>query len=267
MVGVFSCTARAIYDIDSSILLLIFAGEALIMPQDKAQKTKKCPFCAETILAAAVKCRFCSEFLYPDGHPALDSLSGDIDDEELEDEYDQEGDPDILFIASPSIFAAFGLTIRTAFFIAVAAAIYYLPLEDYFVNLGFEMTEDRHLSFQSCRILASFVLAVLAVLIYLLKVLTLKSISYEVSPDRIEWSRGIFSRKIDNIDMFRVVDLKLHRSMMDCILAIGTVTIFTKDETDPQFKFYKVRHPKELYDILKKASLDADSKQGVIHIE
>ena len=67
--------------------------------------------------------------------------------------------------------------------------------------------------------------------------------------------------------MFRVIDLRLQRSLLDCIAGIGTVTLFTKDQTDPEFNFYKIRKPRRLYDILKKASLDADRKQGVIHIE
>ena len=107
----------------------------------------------------------------------------------------------------------------------------------------------------------------LIVLILVMKIAKLKSTRYEVTSDRIEWARGIFSRKIDNLDMFRVIDLKLHRSMLDCILGIGAVTLVTKDATDPEFEFEKVRRPRKLYDILKKASLDADRKQGVIHIE
>ena len=67
--------------------------------------------------------------------------------------------------------------------------------------------------------------------------------------------------------MFRVIDLRLHRSLLDCMLGIGTVTLITKDESDPEFSFKKIGRPRALYDILKKASLDADRKQGVIHIE
>ena len=65
--------------------------------------------------------------------------------------------------------------------------------------------------------------------------------SYEVTPDRIEWARGLLARRIDNLDMFRVVDLKLHRSAWECLLGIGTLTLVTRDESDPQFAFEKVR--------------------------
>ena len=100
-----------------------------------------------------------------------------------------------------------------------------------------------------------------------IKIAHLKSTRYEVSADRVEWSRGIFDRQIDNLDLFRVIDLRLHRSLLDCVFGIGTVTLITKDETDPEFHFTKIKNPRELYDILKKASLEADRTQRVVHLE
>jgi hypothetical protein len=67
--------------------------------------------------------------------------------------------------------------------------------------------------------------------------------------------------------MFRIIDLKLHRSLLDCVLGIGTITLITNDKTDPEFMFTKISDPRELYNILKDATLDADRKQGVIHLE
>ena len=101
----------------------------------------------------------------------------------------------------------------------------------------------------------------------LIKVMNLKMIYYEVSIDRIEWHRGILDRKVDNIDMFRVVDLKLRRNILDCIFGIGKVVLITNDKTDPEFSFEKLRHSRNLYDIIKKASLEADRKTGVVHLE
>ena len=45
------------------------------------------------------------------------------------------------------------------------------------------------------------------------------------------------------------------------------MTLVTKDETDPVFEFEKVARPRALYDIIKKASLEADRKQGVVHLD
>ena len=115
--------------------------------------------------------------------------------------------------------------------------------------------------------MAGLGLAILVLLILAIKVVRLKCIYYEVTKDRIEWSRGILDRRVDNLDMFRVIDLKLRRNLLDCILGIGAVELATTDKSDPEFVFEKVHNCRRLYDIIKKASLDADRRSGVIHLE
>ena len=90
---------------------------------------------------------------------------------------------------------------------------------------------------------------------------------YEVTSDRIEFSRGILDRKIDNLDMFRVIDLNLRRSLLDCVTGVGNVTLTTTDKSDPTFRFEKVRRVRTLYDVIKKASLEADRNTNVVHLE
>jgi hypothetical protein len=48
---------------------------------------------------------------------------------------------------------------------------------------------------------------------------------------------------------------------------VGTVALVTTDKTDPKFVFEKVRNSRLLYDSIKKASLEADRRTGVVHLE
>jgi hypothetical protein len=67
--------------------------------------------------------------------------------------------------------------------------------------------------------------------------------------------------------MFRVVDIKLRRSFLDCLVGVGTVMLTTTDKSHPEFAFEKVADARELYDAIKKASLSADRRTNVVHME
>ncbi len=229
----------------------------------KRTRTKKCPFCAEIIQTEAVKCRYCFEFIRPG-----DKLPDQPQDPSAETEADEELEDDegLLYWGRPSVFAVAREIVGSILLLFVAWMLIFYPVEDFLAKSS-KLSDQQAVMMSGYFEKAGIILAAVVLLYLLIRIAAIKSISYEVTVDRIEWARGIFSRKIDNLDMYRITDLKLHRSISDCILGIGTVVLVTKDKSDPQFEFTKIRAPKYLYDAVKKASLDAERKQGVVHLD
>jgi uncharacterized membrane protein YdbT with pleckstrin-like domain len=55
--------------------------------------------------------------------------------------------------------------------------------------------------------------------------------TFEVTNDRLIIRRGIFTKSIDEIELYRVKDIRLDYSLVNQWAGIGTITIVSSDET------------------------------------
>lgn len=74
----------------------------------------------------------------------------------------------------------------------------------------------------------------IGLLIVLAKWIENLAASYEVTDDRLTIRRGIFMKSIDEIELYRVKDVRIDFSIVNQLAGIGRITITSSDETTRQ---------------------------------
>jgi uncharacterized membrane protein YdbT with pleckstrin-like domain len=85
------------------------------------------------------------------------------------------------------------------------------------------------------------------------KWLELKCRVYEVTTERIKVTRGIFTRRTDEMELYRVKDLTLIEPFFFRLCGLGSVIITTNDASTPTLTIHAVRRVKELRESLRQA--------------
>ncbi len=82
--------------------------------------------------------------------------------------------------------------------------------------------------------------------------LPLSFTKYAIRDQRLFYSKGFFNTTEDELLLYRVLDVKLNRTLGDKIVGVGTVTLFTADKTNSELKLVRIKKPRQVRDLISK---------------
>ncbi|MCZ7684175.1 MAG: PH domain-containing protein [Sandaracinaceae bacterium] len=93
-----------------------------------------------------------------------------------------------------------------------------------------------------------------------------KNTHYKVTTRRVVVERGIFSKRLEQIDLYRVVDYVVERPFSQRLLGTGNLILETTDRTSKELKIERVRADvRQLYEQLREAT-EADKRARNVRV-
>jgi hypothetical protein len=87
--------------------------------------------------------------------------------------------------------------------------------------------------------------------------------SYVITTERIKTVKGLLSRGVENFELVRVQDIDVKQGLDERILGIGDLVIRGQDPSNPEIILRNISKPNEVYEILRRAWLDARKRYGL----
>ena len=73
---------------------------------------------------------------------------------------------------------------------------------------------------------------------------------YAMSEDRLFVKRGLFNLNQEEILLYRVRDISLKRSLGQRIFGVGSVVVYSSDQTTPSLELRNIKHSEDVKEML-----------------
>ena len=97
----------------------------------------------------------------------------------------------------------------------------------------------------------------------------LKTVSWTLSTERITWKQGLLSRKIHNLELYRIKDISLRKPLLMRLVGRGYVDFVTSDQSEKgeHESIGAIPKPDDLYALLRKYVERQRQQKGVREVD
>lgn len=90
---------------------------------------------------------------------------------------------------------------------------------------------------------------------------------YSMSEDRLFIDRGLFTKRQDEIRLYRILDVSLRRTLGQRIFGMGTIRICSSDKTMKDFELVNIKNSKEIKEMISECVEAQREKKRVVSRE
>jgi hypothetical protein len=87
--------------------------------------------------------------------------------------------------------------------------------------------------------------------------------SYTITSERLKIVHGLLSRRVENYELIRIQDIDLKQGMGERIVNVGDIEIRGHDASEPEVVMRNVSKPEAVYEILRRAWMEARKRHGL----
>ncbi|MCL1803346.1 MAG: PH domain-containing protein [Eubacteriaceae bacterium] len=87
---------------------------------------------------------------------------------------------------------------------------------------------------------------------------------YSLGDGRLIVKRGAFKTTTDELLLYRIIDIRMERSMLQKLVGVGTVTLYCADRTDSIIVLENIKNPNKLRKMISDAVIADRLGKGLI---
>jgi hypothetical protein len=92
-------------------------------------------------------------------------------------------------------------------------------------------------------------------------------LNYTITNERIKITSGLLGKSHENVELIRVQDVDHSQTFGERVLKIGDITIRSHDPSHPEIVLRNIQDPSDVYEILRRAILNARKRHNFSYRE